>query len=107
VPLKPCPRCNRLIQASESRCPQCAEGAWREREHGVRASGKRTSTWRRVAKEVLERDRRCTRCNYRPARYAVHVDGVAANEEGGLDVERIEGMCQACAASYRRVLARR
>jgi hypothetical protein len=108
VPLKPCAgRCGRLIELGQSRCDACAQGAWREREHGVRASGKRTREWRKLARQVLERDEVCHRCKHASSRYAVHLDGKAANEEGGLDVERIAGMCGTCEAAYRRLLTRR
>jgi hypothetical protein len=106
MPLKPCPGCGRLVPTSQERCAECAEGHWRTRKHGVRASGKRSPQWQKVARKTLERDATCTRCRHHASKYAVHLDGVKANEEGGLDPDRVVGMCGACEAAYRRLLTK-
>jgi hypothetical protein len=95
MPLQPCSRCGEvLIPAGTRACPLCE-------------SGRRSYGWRTLARETLARDETCTRCRHAASRYAVHLDGLAPNDDGGLDPGRVVGMCSVCKHSYRRVLAQR
>jgi hypothetical protein len=58
-----------------------------------KAHGYQTFAWRKVSRQVLERDRLCTRCGARPSEVAHHVAGLRPRNPGGLDV----GTCAACA----------
>jgi hypothetical protein len=107
VPFKPCPGgCGRLIPTSQSRCDECQEGAWREREHGARAAGRRTSTWRKTAREILQSNPTCLTCGS-PSRHVAHADGVNPNEPGGLNEDELLPLCGKCHASHKRSLARK
>jgi hypothetical protein len=106
--LQPCARCRQvLIPTGTGACPLCRLDYESTRDEPVRASGRRSPGWRNLARTTLERDETCTRCRHAPSKYAVHLDGLAPNDDGGLDPERVVGMCSVCKASYRRVLARR
>ena len=108
MPVQPCSRCGKvLIPAGTRACPLCAWEYESKRDELVRARGHRKPEWRRLARETLERDETCTRCKHAPSEYAVHLDGLSPKDEGGLDPERVVGMCSHCKYAYRRVLARR
>lgn len=106
--VRPCARCRQvLIPVGDRYCPLCRLEYESTRDEPVRASGRRTRGWRKLAKETLERDETCTRCKVVPSKYAVHLDGKTPKEEGGLDPERVKGMCSVCKAAHGRMLARR
>jgi hypothetical protein len=106
--LKPCGRCGQvLIPLDTTRCPLCEWEYQSKRDEPIRARGKRGRGWRKLARETLERDETCTRCKVAPSKYAVHVDGLTPKDEGGLDPERVKGMCSVCKHAHRRMLARR
>jgi hypothetical protein len=106
--LKPCSRCGQvLIPVDTTRCPLCEREYQSTRDEPVKASGRRTYGWKKLAKETLERDETCTRCKVARSKYAVHLDGKTPKEEGGLDPERVKGMCSVCKAAHGRMLARR
>jgi hypothetical protein len=108
MPLQPCSRCGEvLIPAGTRACPLCELVYQSTRDEPVRASGRRSYGWRTLARETLARDETCTRCRHAASRYAVHLDGLAPNDDGGLDPGRVVGMCSVCKHSYRRVLAQR
>jgi hypothetical protein len=98
MPLKPClGPCGRLIAATEGpRCPDCRRQYDRRRDAPSRAFGYRTSAWRRVSRTVLARDRVCRKCGLRPSKIAHHLGGARPIDEGGLDPNRVVGLCASC-----------
>jgi hypothetical protein len=108
VPLKPCSRCGKvLVPVTTTRCPLCELKYQSTRDEPVRASGRRSYGWKTLARETLQRDETCTCCKHARSKYAVHLDGKTPKEEGGLDSERVVGMCWVCKHAHRRMLARR
>jgi hypothetical protein len=95
------------VSVTDTRCPRCEGDYQSTRDESVRASGHRSYGWKTLARETLQRDETCTRCWHRASKYAVHLDGIAPRNEGGLDPERVVAMCQDCRNAHGRELWRR